>query len=48
MYTGQANTYATLHAFPKYLPSIKMRELDCTLPYFAVFKATKFGLFFVV
>jgi hypothetical protein len=28
MYMGQTNTYPTFPAFLKYLPSIKIRELD--------------------
>jgi hypothetical protein len=30
IYTGQANTYPTLPTFLKYLPSVRIRELDCT------------------
>jgi hypothetical protein len=29
-YTGQTNTYPILPAFLKYLPNIKIRELNCT------------------
>jgi hypothetical protein len=31
IYTGQASTYPTPTAFLKYLPNIKIRELDCIL-----------------
>jgi hypothetical protein len=30
IFTGQENTYPTLPAFLKYIPSVKIRELDCS------------------